>query len=526
MINKNFYPTPKWLVEKMLEGYKWSYDVSVLEPSAGKGDMVDYLKEVEKSKYKTINVDCIEIDKELIATLKGKEYKVVGDDFLNFNTFKHYDLILMNPPFDNGDKHLLKAIKMQEVYGGDVICLLNAETLRNAFSNTRKELQTILKKYNAKIEFIENAFKNAERTTDVEVAIVKVRIEKEKEESRFLEELKKAEQPRVYSYDSTEVVKFVQENDFIEQAVEQFNIESALGIKLITEYERMKPYIKSSLKDEKYSGTILSLNIDGKYGASINSFLEKVRLKYWEALFANDKFVGKLTTNLKEDLYKQLDKLKDYDFSAYNIMTIQQDLISRTVKGVEDTIIKMFDEFSQQYSWYDTSKNIHYYNGWKTNKAWKVNSKVILPISAYDSIWGRIELTWRIGEKFKDIVQVFDYLQGKTTNKIDVEQILKNAEQQENYTDIDFGYFTATFYKKGTTHIKFKDLDLLEKFNLFGSQKKGWLPPEFGKTKYQDLNSESKKVVDEYCGEDVYNKINSNNDYFLTSRAQLLQICG
>ena len=527
MINKNFYPTPNAVIEKMFENYKVGYrSLEILEPSAGKGDIVDYV--TEHYKYGNVKIDCIEIDDELIATLKGKKYNVVHNNFLTFNTFKHYDLIVMNPPFDEGDKHLLKAIRLQQVYGGDIICLLNAETLKNPYSNTRKELCMLLEKLDASVEYTENCFNTmeAERRTDVEIALVKIHIEPKVQESTFFEKLKNEEQPQVIDYECKEITKFASENDFVESAVEQYNFEVQLGIKLINEYNAMRPYIKNSLdENDKYATPILSLDI-GKTSATVNNYVESVRMKYWKALFTNDKFVGKLTTNLKQELYSSVEKLKDFDFSVYNIMTIQQDLMKKTIQGVEDTIVKMFDEFSQQYSWYDTSKNVHYYNGWKTNKAWKVNEKVILPISAYDSIWGRIELQWRIKEKFTDIVQVFNYLQTKNRQNIDVDKIIKDAEQQENYTDIDFGYFTATFYKKGTTHIKFKDLDLLEKFNLFGSQKKGWLPPDFGKTKYNDLNNESKKVVDEYCGEQKYNSIVQNSDYFLVESQQLLQICG
>ena len=57
----------------------------------------------------------------------------------------------MNPPFSNGDKHLLKALQMQEK-GGNIVCLLNAETLRNPYTESRKELIRQLDKYDADIE--------------------------------------------------------------------------------------------------------------------------------------------------------------------------------------------------------------------------------------------------------------------------------------------------------------------------------------------------------------------------------------
>ena len=46
----------------------------------------------------------------------------------------------MNPPFSNGDKHLLKALKMQEK-GGAIICLLNAETIRKICSSVNIPVQ-------------------------------------------------------------------------------------------------------------------------------------------------------------------------------------------------------------------------------------------------------------------------------------------------------------------------------------------------------------------------------------------------
>mgnify|MGYP003290709934 CR=1 FL=1 len=61
----------------------------------------------------------------------------------------------MNPPFSNGDKHLLKALQIQQ-NGGKVVCLLNAETIRNPYTETRKTLVDLLEKYEAEIEYIEN----------------------------------------------------------------------------------------------------------------------------------------------------------------------------------------------------------------------------------------------------------------------------------------------------------------------------------------------------------------------------------
>jgi hypothetical protein len=81
----------------------------------------------------------------------------------------------MNPPFANGDLHLLKAIDIQK-NGGKIVCILNAETIDNPYSNTRKLLANTLNKYNAEIKYYENAFVGSERTTVVCVAVVYIDI--------------------------------------------------------------------------------------------------------------------------------------------------------------------------------------------------------------------------------------------------------------------------------------------------------------------------------------------------------------
>lgn len=64
---------------------------------------------------------------------------------------KEYDLIVMNPPFENGVKHLLKALEMQSRNGGSIVCLLNAETIKNQCTNERITLNRILQNNNAKL---------------------------------------------------------------------------------------------------------------------------------------------------------------------------------------------------------------------------------------------------------------------------------------------------------------------------------------------------------------------------------------
>lgn len=533
MFNNDFYPTPKTLIHKMLEGIDFRMINTVLEPSAGKGDIVDQVK--DKLKYSKTgynrtdkyDIDTIEIDENLQYILQGKNYRIVHNDFLTYNSYKKYDVIIMNPPFSNGDKHLLKAIEMQQ-NGGAIVCLLNAETIKNPYSNSRKDLIQKLEQYNVDITYHNNSFIDAERSTSVEVALIKISIPKSDNNSIILDELKKEEQHREEaSYNSNQIIN----GDFLKGIVDQYNFEVKAGLKLITEYNALKPLLLNSIKVDNYASEILELKL--KYTDNEctieNGYIKQVRMKYWKALFESKQFTDLFTSNLLQKYHNKLNELKDYDFSLYNIYSIRVQLNKEMLQGVEDTILNLFQELSHKHCWHDeSSKNIHYYNGWKTNKAYKINKKVIIPLSGFQDMqysWGSYRPTqYKVVEKLADIEKVFNYLDGGKTEDMNLKDALKFAEGYGETSKILTKYFFITFYKKGTCHLEFRDLDLLHKFNLYGSQRLGWLPPSYGKAKYSDMTAEEKTIIDEFEGKESYNKVMTNKDYFIVETSKLLRL--
>ena len=103
MFDSEFFPTPPEVIAKMLEGVEMTSKTHVLEPSAGSGNILDYLK------YRTRNLYAIEKNYELQGILKSKGYKVIHDDFLTYSDALSFDMVVMNPPFSNADEHFLKA---------------------------------------------------------------------------------------------------------------------------------------------------------------------------------------------------------------------------------------------------------------------------------------------------------------------------------------------------------------------------------------------------------------------------------
>lgn len=515
--NADLYPTPDNLCQKLIEDINFYEIKNILEPQAGTAKLALFIADklnqklsyrYSKKDYKYM-IDCIEIDEELRPIIKEKGFKVVHDDFLTFNTYKHYDLIVCNVPFSTGDKHLLKAINLLENNnGGKLRAICNAETIRNTYSNNRKLLQQKLEQYKASIEFIQDGFKDAERKTNVEIAIIKLDIESNNS-SILLDALKRAEQEETIVNDSYEVGE---QQDFIKAICMQYNEECKAVKRLIDEFNIVS---KISLKsfNEESSDSILSLNVSG-----INEALEIIRLKYWKTLFQSDKMRGLMTQNIRTQWESKMDDLKYYDFTPWNIERVQIEIKSSLTKGIEETILKLFDEFTKYNM--DDGKNIHMFTGWKTNSAFKIENKVILPyFNMFDTWSGKPEYQ-RAYDRLKDIEKVFTYIDKGVLqmDHVDLEKALKFSFKYGETKNIECTYFTLDFYKKGTCHIKFNDKykKVLDRFNYVCCHLKGWLPNSYGKKSYKDMTEQEKEIVKAYVGsEKQYNEdISKNPDLY------------
>ena len=599
MFGIQFYPTPPNLVERMMSKVDLNKVSYVLEPSAGKGDIIDgfrkYIKDRTKSynlrqktkgkraeteffktedecisyvnakfgiefttikefnKYfcdladknddeeieccigsydsdltnKVFEIEAVEIDTSLQAILKDKKIKIVGNDFAEYNPCCRYDLIMMNPPFKDGDKHLLKALKLIE-NGGQCICILNAETLKNPYSDSRIYLANLLEKYEADIEYIENAFRDAENTTDVEIALVYVDIPTKEIELDVFKNLVMGEEYKCdyEDYNDTQLAT----DDIIGNFVKQYEFEAKAGAKVIDTFYSMQKYIPNT--DGGHS--MISLSVLGcsddmdmkstKFNP-VNTYIRLLRDKYWSLLFQSKEMSRLLTQTARDRYLYKIREFRDYDFTFSNIKQLQIELVSHLSTNIDDAILKQFDNFTYKNSM-DNASNVHYFTGWKTNDAFMINSKVIVPMrDVYDNRYGSGWSLYKARDFFEELEKIFVYLDGGKTEGADISSILHgyNYSNKYNGEKIQSKYFDVEFKKKGTAHIWFRNAELLKKFNIFGCQKHGWLPNSYGRKRYKDMSKEEQEVIKSFEGEKSYEKTVENSQYYLSGN-QMLQI--
>lgn len=114
--------TPQWLADKFALNVLTNEllnlkKVSVLEPSAGTGILVDTL--TKKYKLSNLEITCVELNAEKCEVLKSKGYNTIHGDFLKTNFDKKFDIILAAPPFiKNVDvTHIEKMYSLLEHWG-------------------------------------------------------------------------------------------------------------------------------------------------------------------------------------------------------------------------------------------------------------------------------------------------------------------------------------------------------------------------------------------------------------------------
>lgn len=441
---------------------------------------------------------------------------IVHDDFLTYTSYKQYDLIIMNPPFHDGDKHLLKALDLQKS-GGQIVCLLNAETIRNPFTNTRKHLIETLNKYDADIEYIGNPFIDSERKTDVEVALIYVNIpySEESGESIF-DKLLKA---KTYEEPSDEEAMELEVTDMIQMIVNRYKVEVESGIELIKTYRRMLPHLKSDFDNERsYDSSIIKLTDCGGHDLTVNKYVHDVRFKYWKALLTNKKFVGKLTSKLQREYSERVASYADYDFSEFNIYTLLVEMNSQIKHGIEDEISVMYDKLTEEHSYFpECSKNRHLYNGWKTNKAWKIDKKCIIPCYGIFGSWDGKPRTYEAYNLLSDIERILNFFDGNMTADVDLSSQIKFYFDRGVTKNVHCKFFDVTFYKKGTVHITFTCPELIDRFNIYAAQSRNWLPPSYGKKSYDDMSQDEQSVIDSFQGKEAYENVLTKPNYYLAS---------
>jgi len=516
--DEQFYPTPANLAGDMVRKIE-GYPRSVLDPSAGKGDLLDRLNETFKYKSYHMRLNCFAIEKDnnLRAILQGKKYPVIDADFLAWSGPDKFDCIIMNPPFSTGDRHLLKAIDV--MYSGQIICLLNAETLRNPYTNTRKELARQLDELGAEVEYREKQFLGADRKTAVDIALVKIKIERHVEDDLFTGTTGTIGTCKEHVKDKHEVSNGKTIEELAAQYREIVELSTNTIIGYFRNYNKVGRYITLNQEPRSTWSSESGKELTDKVQETVNSTVRSIRVDFWRRTLDLPEVKDRLTEKRREEFEAKLKDNESMDFTESNIRQFLLNLIDGYHVTLQEGVDEVFERLTIRNSYHEElrTQNIHYFNGWKTNNAYRVGERVIIPVyGSYGgpfTSWGSWDLNWKAKQSLNDIDLVMSYFNGGRQYKrltVAIEEAFKQGEQSGKST-----FFKFKCHKKGTIHLTFLDKNILRRFNVAACMGKGWLPGDYGKKPFRDMSKNEKTVVEsfEVGGNKVYTE-NLNQHLF------------
>jgi hypothetical protein len=476
MFDPEFFPTPRGVIAKMLSKVS-DGAVYYLEPSAGRGDIAEaIIKRSEYSHRAKAQVDCIELSPDLCAILIDKELPVVGHDFLTYDGVSYYDAIVMNPPFSKGVTHLLRAWDF--LHSGEVVCLLNAETIRNPHTDERKRLAALIQEHDGTVEELGSCFRGADRTTDVDVVLV--HLKKAAEDDRV--ELWSTDTPEQPLGDLLEDANMPAVRDQLGN-MQRFYDEANRHMLLAFEHARKAATFLeanhiscSGGRDRDTYSTILSNALRSSVGHSRAEFMRKHRRDAWLSTFDLMQFHRWLDKKQTDELIRDVSQHGHFPFTAENIKGTLANVLEQRRRLFEQSAWNVFEALTKYFK-----GNTNHDEGWKSNDGFTVNRKLVFPWGCrYEKHFG-FNLWYgssSVIDIYNDLDRVLAVLDGRSFDEVlKVGDAMDRAMRAARDTPqtIESTYFEIRYFKKGTVHLKWKRYDLLEKFNVTAANGRKWI---------------------------------------------------
>lgn len=454
MFNKDFYPTPPEVIDYMLSGIDIQ-DKVILEPSAGKGNIVDALKTFGAKQVLTY-------EKEPdLQTIVSQKSKLLGSDFLESKAedLSHVNAIIANPPFSSGDRHILHMWDIAPE-GCHIIALCNSETLSNTWTRERRKLQLILRD-NGESESIGNVFKNSERSTDVGVSLVRlfkpIKSESFEFEGFFMEEEEEVQGSGIMAYN--EVRSIV--NRYV------------AAVKCFDKFKEVETEMNSLLGPVGLnSGFGCSISYDKKCTTK-EDFTKELQKESWKWIFRKMNVTKYVTSGVMADINKFIESQQKYPFTMRNIYKMFEIIVGTREQTMNRALEEVFDKLTKHHH-----ENRYQVEGWKTNSHYLVNKKFILDWVTEIGWSGEMKIRYNGNwDKMTDFNKALCYLTGES-NELDKYWRELGEGKDQFSTWYDWGFFEVKGFKKGTLHCKFKDENVWALFNRKIAEIKGFPLPE------------------------------------------------
>jgi len=487
MFGKDYYPTPKEVIEQMLFGIDIANNV-FLEPSAGNGNIIDCLNE-----HHAKEVLSCEINPDL-AKIAASKSRLIANDFLTVQAaeISHIHAIVMNPPFSADEDHILHAWNIAPC-GCTIVSLCNENTINRHWdiSKKRQELRELIELY-GRSENFGDCFSTAERKTDVRVSCVWLYKSKQGED----------EFTDFFSLTDDEVENMkagIAKYDYVRDIVGRY----VQAIQLFDKIEPLAKQINELTKPISDYGQIKfgayeTNKHNGSNEISRDTYKKELQKKCWQRIFDDMKMNKYVTQGVQATINKFVETQIHVPFTMKNIYKMLEIIVGTHGNRMNQVLVEVFENICS-FAW---RENCTGGEKWKTNSDYVINKRFIVPYICEfrDYVSDKEKVTLSFGSRtsqIEDVVKALCYLTGLNCDT------MRSLGQFVSQTNMKWGqwyywgFFRIRGYKKGTMHFEFQNEKDLEMFNRRVAEIKGWaLPQTSNSTKQSRAKSTGVSLFD------------------------------
>lgn len=469
--NPDFYPTPEEVIERMMMGEDIAGQV-ILEPSAGKGNIVEWLQE------RGATVIACENDPNIRKLLDGK-CEIIGDDFLSVTSeqVSHVNQIVMNPPFSHGAEHIIHAYEIAPA-GCTITALCNNDNFERWYKDKNKDkMQELVELYGRK-EYLGDVFKTAERRTQCDIALVKLYKEGSGEnefDGYFFSEYDED--------DNSNTQEGLMEYNVVRDLVNRYTS----AVKMFDGVKEMADKINRTARADtsEYGYVPIEFATIDARGHRTNithvQYKKELQKYYWRIIFNKLNMEKYNTATLREQMNKFIEQQSQIPFTMKNVYRMLQVIIGTTGNRMKTALSDAFDLICSF-----SAENSTAGEKWKTNANYMVNKKFIVPYicEGYDysgDAYPHVKLRYGgHSSDLDDVSKALCYITGVDYSEIgNLWQVIQCDSLHKPWGDwFNWGFFRCKGFKKGTMHFEFLDEDVWFKFNYECAKAKGWALPK------------------------------------------------
>lgn len=487
--NPDFYPTPEAVIEKMMFGEDF-VGKTVLEPSAGNGNIVDWLKT-----HGSCNVIACENDPNIRKLLNGK-CEIIADDFLTVTSdmVSHVHHIVMNPPFSKGVEHILHAFDIAPA-GCVITALCNYDSIKYEHHNKKNRELAELVEMCGRQEYLGSVFDDdAERKTRCSITMLKLYKYGDGEDefsgyffSEYDEDVANANEKEgimPYNFIREIVNRYVSAIKLFDDTLEA--TKRLNDAATYVEYRQEKDGNGNLIQKKHEYGYLpirfKAVSIDERATEVTHASYRKALQKYyWGIIFSKLKMHKYATKKLDEDINKFIENNQHIPFTMANIYRVLDIVIQTNGQRMQKALEEAFDTICSF-----SAENSGAGEKWKTNANYMVNRKFIVPYMTEYASYGfknkYVELShYGKTREIEDVCKALCYITGIDYDNVDS---LSDVVRSSRFSGIEWGewfrwgFFRCKAYKKGTMHFEFLDEDVWYMFNRRVAEARGWTLPK------------------------------------------------